>query len=81
MYYVYVLESSIDNRLYKGQTQDLENRLHEHNSGKVKSTKGYLPWILRYYETVETREAAVKREKYFKTGSGREFLKSKIMAA
>ena len=78
MYHVYVIESSVDQRLYKGQTQDLENRLNEHNSGKVKSTKGYMPWELKYFETFETRKEAVKREKYLKTGSGREFLINKL---
>ena len=42
-YFVYVLESEIDGRLYKGQTSDIEKRLTEHNSGKTKSTKGYKP--------------------------------------
>ncbi len=74
-YFVYVLESEIDGRLYKGQTSDIEKRLTEHNSGKTKSTKGYKPWKLVYFERYETRDEAFLREKYFKTGSGREFLK------
>ena len=74
-YFVYVLESEIDGRLYKGQTSDIEKRLTEHNSGKTKSTKGYKPWKLVYFERYETRDEALLREKYFKTGSGREFLK------
>ena len=74
-YFVYILESEIDGRLYKGQTSDIENRLTEHNSGKTKSTKGYKPWKLVYFERYETRDEALLREKYFKTGRGREFLK------
>ncbi|MEC4003073.1 GIY-YIG nuclease family protein [Flavobacterium sp. SUN052] len=74
-YFVYVLESEIDGRLYKGQTSNIENRLKEHNSGKTRSTKGFIPWKLVYFEKFITREEAVLREKYFKTGSGREFLK------
>ena len=74
-YYVYVLESEKDGRLYKGHTFNLENRVKEHNSGKTKSTKGYQPWKLLYSEKFQTREEAIDREKYFKTGSGREFLK------
>ncbi|WP_442788024.1 GIY-YIG nuclease family protein [Flavobacterium sp. SUN052] len=72
---MYVLESEIDGRLYKGQTSNIENRLKEHNSGKTRSTKGFIPWKLVYFEKFITREEAVLREKYFKTGSGREFLK------
>jgi len=78
-YFVYILESEIDGRLYKGQTSDIEKRLTEHNSGKSKSTKGYKPWKLVYFETFETRDEALLREKYFKTGSGREFLKDLLL--
>ena len=78
-YFVYVLESEIDGRLYIGQTSDIEKRLTEHNSGKTKSTKGYKPWKLVYFERYETRDEALLREKYFKTGSGREFLKDLLL--
>jgi putative endonuclease len=77
-FFVYVLESNVDGRLYKGHTQDIEKRLNEHNAGKTKSTKGYLPWNLVYFEEFDTRENAVFREKYFKSGIGREFLKNKL---
>ena len=75
MFFVYVLKSSIDNRLYKGFTVDLQNRLKEHNSGKNKSTAPYSPWKVVYSEEVQTREEARKREKYLKSGIGREYLK------
>jgi putative endonuclease len=78
-YFVYVLESEIDGRLYKGQTRDINKRILEHNSGKTKSTKGYKPWKLVYFEKFETRDEAVLREKFFKTGSGRELLKYKLL--
>ena len=75
MYYVYVLKSEIDGRLYKGMTNDLDRRIKEHNSGKHKSTKGYKPWKLVYSEEVQNRLEAREREKYFKSGIGREYLK------
>ena len=74
-YFVYVLRSEKDGRLYKGQTSDIDKRLEQHNSGQVKSTKGFVPWELVYLEKFKSREEAVLREKYFKTGIGREFLK------
>ncbi|MFC5682657.1 GIY-YIG nuclease family protein [Flavobacterium sp. MAHUQ-51] len=77
-YYVYVLESEKDGRLYKGHTSDIDKRIKEHNSGKTKSTKAYRPWNLVYFEVFDTREEAVLREKYFKSGIGREFLKEKL---
>jgi putative endonuclease len=79
MFYTYVLHSAKFNRFYVGHTQNLEDRLNEHNTGRTKSTKFYSPWKLVYYENFSTRDEAIKREMYFKTGSGREFFKNKIM--
>jgi len=78
MFFTYVLESKIDGRLYKGLTQNLDQRIIEHNSGKNKSTKAFRPWKLVYFEAFETRLEARIREKYFKTGSGRKFLVNKL---
>lgn len=78
MYFVYVLCSEKDGRLYKGFSSNLEKRILEHNSGKTKSTKGYLPWRLVYSEKVENRIEARKREKFLKSGLGRDFLKKII---
>ncbi|MFH1543063.1 MAG: GIY-YIG nuclease family protein [Patescibacteria group bacterium] len=39
IYYVYVLKSKKDSKLYYGFTRNLNKRLVEHNSGKVTSTK------------------------------------------
>jgi putative endonuclease len=76
-YIVYAIKSSLKERIYVGFTGNLENRLNEHNKGKTKSTKGYRPWKLIYQEIVETREEARRREKYLKSGCGKEFLKHK----
>jgi putative endonuclease len=50
--------------------------LKEHNFGKTKSTKGFIPWKLIYQEQIGVRSDARKREKYLKSGVGKEFLKS-----
>ena len=76
MFFVYVIKSSVDGRLYKGLTSDLQKRINEHNRGKTKTTKAFKPWELVYYEEFSTRDEARQREKYLKTGSGRRFLKS-----
>ncbi|MDI9257822.1 GIY-YIG nuclease family protein [Flavobacterium sedimenticola] len=75
-YYVYILKSEIDGRLYKGHTSNIEKRVEEHNFGMTKSTKGYRPWSLVYFEKFQTRDEAIEREKYYKTGIGREFIKN-----
>jgi len=77
-YFTYVLKSDLDGKLYKGHTSNINKRLAEHNAGKTKSTKGYRPWKLVYFEKFKTKAESIQREKYLKTGSGREFLKQKI---
>lgn len=77
-YCVYVLQSKKDGALYIGQTNDLVNRIKEHNDGKVFSTKGRRPLELRFYETFSTRNGAVIREKFLKSGCSREYIRSKL---
>ena len=74
MYFVYVLRSRLNGRLYTGMTQDIENRIREHNAGRTKSTKPYIPYDLVYQETLETRLSARDREKYLKSAAGKRFL-------
>ncbi len=77
-YYAYVLQSAINQKFYYGHTQNLENRLKEHNSGKTKSTKSNVPYTIVFYEVCETRKDARDKEKFFKTGLGRAYIKKKI---
>ena len=74
---VYVLRSEKDGRYYVGMTSDLRKRLIAHNTGRTKSTKGYRPWRLLHLEEYPDREIARKREKYLKSGYGKQWLKSK----
>jgi putative endonuclease len=76
MYFVYILRSVKDKNLYIGFTFDVEKRLREHNKGEVTSTKARRPFELVYKETFENKEEANKREKFLKSGYGREFVKS-----
>ena len=73
--FVYVIRSQVDGRFYVGMTENLERRLNQHNSGKTKSTKGYRPWILVHSESYPDRITARKREKYLKSGTGKEYIK------
>ncbi|MDO8885922.1 GIY-YIG nuclease family protein [Candidatus Oleimmundimicrobium sp.] len=75
MYYIYILISNYDNKLYVGFTNDLKRRLKQHNRGQVNSTKGRRPLKLVYKEVCETKKAAIERERYLKSGCGQEFLK------
>ncbi|MFH1473116.1 MAG: GIY-YIG nuclease family protein [bacterium] len=73
MYYVYILQSLKDSKFYTGLAKDVPRRLSEHNGGFVKPTKGRRPLKLVYTEKFKTLAEARSREKFFKTGSGREF--------
>ncbi|MGK9367610.1 GIY-YIG nuclease family protein [Melioribacter sp. Ez-97] len=76
MFYVYVLRSLKDNKRYIGLTANITRRFREHQEGLVKSTRNRRPFELIYFESFENKSDALKREKFFKTGKGREFLNS-----
>ena len=78
MFYTYVLISESDNKHYIGFTEDLAKRIEEHNNGLVDSTKNRRPLRLVYFEACLDRSKAIAREKYFKTGFGRRFIKQRV---
>ena len=73
---VYVLHSASRGVYYKGSCADLERRLADHNAGRVRSTKGGRPWVLRHSETFGCKAEALRRERFFKTRSGYRWLKA-----
>ena len=75
MFFVYVLGSETTGRHYVGFASDVVQRLGQHNSGITQSTRNRGPWKLVYQETLQTRSAAMRRERYLKSGQGREELK------
>ena len=77
-FYVYVLQSVVNKHFYVGHTKHILERWEEHNRGKSKFTKKFLPYRLVYFETFSSRPLAVKREIFFKSGKGREWLKEKL---
>ncbi len=74
MFLVYVLRSRTSSRFYTGHTSDLTRRLSEHKEGVSFSTRRGGPWELVYQEECATRADAMRRERYLKTGKGREHL-------
>ncbi|MEI6311611.1 MAG: GIY-YIG nuclease family protein [Bacteroidota bacterium] len=57
-------------------TNDIDRRVKQHNNKQNTSTKFYAPFILVHFEKFDTRIEARNREKYLKSGVGKEFLKS-----
>ncbi len=66
-YYVYILASKPHGTLYIGVTNDLIRRIHEHRTDAVKGfTQRYGVHNLVYFETSDSIEAAIIREKQLK---------------
>jgi putative endonuclease len=74
MVFVYVLRSVTTGRSYTGATSNLEVRLAQHNSDQSRSTKNHGPWVLIYQEELGTMAEALRRERIFKSGKGRDEL-------
>ncbi len=75
---VYAILSVVNGDIYVGISEDADKRLKEHNAGKSRYTKGLRPWIALYKETQPDWPRARNREKYLKSGIGKEFLKSLV---
>jgi putative endonuclease len=82
-FWVYLLRSESTGRLYIGHTSDLQRRLREHNDPELgrrrytRRQKG--PWRLRYSEEHVSRSEAMRRERFLKSGQGREWLMQTVL--
>jgi putative endonuclease len=79
MFFTYVLYSKKFDRIYIGQTNNLDIRLNKHNNGKIKSTKYYIPWQLIHFEEFQTRSDAMIRKKELKSHQGRDFIRNNLI--
>ena len=78
MYYVYVLRSRKDGKLYIGRSTDLRRRIKQHLNGEVLATKGRRPLELLYYEAFSNGTDCGREELFLKSGIGRESLKHRL---
>ncbi len=72
-YYVYILQSGIDQSFYIGYTQNIPKRLAEHNAGKSHYTTRKIPWKLVYQESFNSKTEALIRERFLKNQKNKEF--------
>ena len=78
-HYVYILNSLEDpDRYYVGITEDIEQRLKYHNTGKSAHTRKYRPWQIETAIAFRSNTKAVAFEKYLKSHSGRAFAKKRL---
>lgn len=80
MYVVYAIYNRLVDKVYIGQTSDIDKRIKEHNlhtfAGFTSRFEG--KWELIFKESIATRSEALKREKQLKSYRGREFIKTHI---
>lgn len=76
--YVYVLFSLKDKKIYIGYSEDLKRRITEHEHGEVRSTKDRKPLTLIHYEAFGSIKDGKARERFLKSGFGREQLKKSL---
>jgi len=78
MYYVYILRSLKDRKLYIGYSSDLKRRITEHLRGGVKSTRHRLPLQLSCYEAYNYKQEARARERFLKSSDGKKDLYKRL---
>lgn len=73
-HYVYMLSDvATHTHHYVGMTEDLKARMEKHNSGQVKHTSKFAPWIVDAAIAVRSKSIAARLEEYFKSSAGRAF--------
>ena len=76
----YILFSPSTGKKYVGFTSDLINRIKSHNIYDKKGyTSRFRPWEVLHVEFFDNKTDAIKREKWFKSGVGREYIKNHIL--
>ncbi|PIR83828.1 excinuclease ABC subunit C [Candidatus Kaiserbacteria bacterium CG10_big_fil_rev_8_21_14_0_10_51_14] len=79
MYFVYILQSKKDKGFYVGSTENVKQRLSEHNSGKAKYSNSKRPYVLKWFCAFPTKQQALRFEKYLKQGSGFAFSRKHLL--
>ena len=79
MFYVYHIRSAaFPRRVYTGFTEDLRQRLRNHNDGCCDFTRPFRPWELVFYAAFTDRSKALEFETYLKSGSGIAFSRKRL---
>jgi putative endonuclease len=76
MFFAYILQSEKTKRYYVGSTDNLGNRLKEHNSGETVSSRRGIPWKIVHTEQFNTRSEAIRKEKQIKARGAQRYLDS-----
>lgn len=74
-FYTYILYSISKNKYYVGQTIDIQKRIFEHN---ITKNLGVNDWVLKYFESFNSRAEAVRREVEIKKKKSRFYIEKLI---
>lgn len=78
-YIVYILYSTLKDKYYIGYTSDeIEERIRKHNTNHKGFTGGAGDWELKYFEVLNTKEEAKKRETQIKKWKSRKLIEHLI---
>ena len=80
MIYLYAIKSEVNGDLYVGICKDVKRRLADHLAGKNRYTKGLRPWKLVHTEEFPDWKEARRKEIHYKSGTGKEYLKSILVS-
>ena len=78
MYTVYVIRSKVSGTFYTGQTSDFQRRFEQHQQGIAHYTRVRGPWEIMLTEEYANLREAMRRERFLKSGHGREWLKQRL---
>jgi putative endonuclease len=80
MWYVYIIRSIANpEQEYTGASENLKQRMNDHNVGLSPHTQKYMPWKLLWYCAFPDKISALEFEKYLKSHSGRAFAKKRLI--
>ncbi len=80
MWYTYILYSPSINKFYTGYSENLNQRIERHNSGRGKYSSRGIPWQLVYFEEFTTKSEAIKREQEIKRKKSRKYIEELVKA-
>jgi putative endonuclease len=80
MFYVYIIQSiNFPKQFYTGFSENIKERLSEHNKGKSTHTNKFKPWRMIYCCALSSKKKALDFEKYLKTASGIAFRNKRLV--
>ncbi|MFZ4100556.1 MAG: GIY-YIG nuclease family protein [Sphingobacterium thalpophilum] len=78
MFYTYILQSQKSSRYYIRHTDNIPKILLRHNNGLVSATRNKDPWVLVYFENINSRIEANQRELEIKSMKSKSYIEKLI---